>query len=85
MKCSSRRNCNGPLSIARHYARLRLLRERSVLGLPLSRPTPHLASQNHRHFNVLLLRALPRVLRVPERSRQAISGPSGVMVLVRPT
>ena len=29
-----------PLSIARHHAHLRRLRERSALGLPLSHPTP---------------------------------------------
>ena len=81
MKCSSRRNCDGPLSIARHHAHLRRLRERSTLGLPLSHPT----SQIPRHFNVLPLRALPGEPRAPERSHQAISGPSGVIVLVRPT
>ena len=81
MKCSSRRNCDGPLSIARHHAHLRRLRERSTLGLPLSHPT----SQIPRHFNVLPLRALPGDPRAPERSHQAISGPSGVIVLVRPT
>ena len=85
MKCSSRRNCDGPLSIARHHAHLRRLRERSVLGLPLSHPTPHPTSQNPRHFNALPLRALPGEPRAPERSHQAISGPSGVIVLVRPT
>ena len=85
MKCSSRRNCDGPLSIARHHAHLRRLRERSALGLPLSHPTPHLTSQIPRHFNVLPLRALPGDPRAPERSHQAISGPSGVIVLVRPT
>ena len=37
MKCSSRRNCNRPLSIACHQAHLRPLRERSVRGLGLSR------------------------------------------------
>ena len=81
MKCSSRRNCDGPLSIARHHAHLRRLRERSALGLPLSHPT----SQIPRRFNVLPLRALPGDPRAPERSHQAISGPSGVIVLVRPT
>ena len=85
MKCSSRRNCDGPLSIARHHAHLRRLRERSTLGLPLSHPTPHPTSQIPRHFNVLPLRALPGEPRAPERSHQAISGPSGVIVLVRPT
>ena len=85
MKCSSRRNCDGPLSIARHHAHLRRLRERSALGLPLSHPTPHPTSQIPRRFNVLPLRALPGDPRAPERSHQAISGPSGVIVLVRPT
>ena len=85
MKCSSRRNCDGPLSIARHHAYLRRLRERSALGLPLSHPTPHPTSQIPRRFNVLPLRALPGDPRAPERSHQAISGPSGVIVLVRPT
>ena len=85
MKCSSRRNCDGPLSIARHHAHLRRLRERSTLGLPLSHTTPHPTSQIPRHFNVLPLRALPGDSRAPERSHQAISGPSGVIVLVRPT
>ena len=85
MKCSSRRNCDGPISIARHHAHLRRLRERSALGLPLSHPTPHPTSQIPRRFNVLPLRALPGDPRAPERSHQAISGPSGVIVLVRPT
>ena len=85
MKCSSRRNCDGPLSIARHHAHLRRLRERSALGLPLGHPTPHPTSQIPRRFNVLPLRALPGEPRAPERSHQAISGPSGVIVLVRPT
>ena len=85
MKCSSRRNCNGPLSIARHQAPLRLLCERSVPGLSLSRPTLHLTSQNPRYFNIPLRRALPGDPRALEHSRQAMSGPSGVMVLVRPT
>ena len=85
MKCSSRGNCDGPLSIACHHAHLRRLRERSVLGLPPSRPDPHPTSQNPRHFNVLPLRALPGDPRALEHSRQAMSGPSGVMVLVRPT
>ena len=85
MKCSSRRNCNGPLSIARHQAPLRLLCERSVPGLSLSRPTLHLTSQNPRYFNIPLRRALPGDPRAPERSHQAMSGPSGVIVLVRPT
>ena len=85
MKCSSRRNCDGPLSIARHHAHLRRLRERSALGLPLSHPTPHPTSQIPRRFNVLPQRALPGDPRAPERSHQAISGPSGVIVLVRPT
>ena len=85
MKCSSRRNCDGPLSIARHHAHLRRLRERSALGLPLGHPTPHPTSQIPRRFNVLPLRALPGDPRAPERSHQAISGPSGVIVLVRPT
>ena len=85
MKCSSRRNCDGPLSIARHHAHLRRLRERSALGLPLGHPTPHPTSQIPRRFNVLPQRALPGDPRAPERSHQAISGPSGVIVLVRPT
>ena len=85
MKCSSRRNCDGPLSIARHHAHLRRLRERSALGLPLGHPTPHPTSQIPRRFNVLPLRALPGDPRAPERSHQAISGLSGVIVLVRPT
>ena len=85
MKCSSQRNCDGPLSIARHHAHLRRLRERSVLGLPPSHPAPHPTSQNPGHFTVLPLRALPGDPRAPERSHQAISGPSGVIVLVRPT
>ena len=85
MKCSSRRNCNSPLSIARRQAPLRLLCERSVLGLSLSRPTLHLTSQNPRYFNIPLRRALPGDPRALEHSRQAMSGPSGVMVLVRPT
>ena len=85
MKCSSRRNCNGPLSIARRQAPLRLLCERSVLRLSLSHPTPHPASQIPRRFNVLPLRALPGDPRALEHSRQAMSGPSGVIVLVRPT
>ena len=74
-----------PLSIARYHAHLRRLRERSVLGLPPSHPAPHPTSQNPRYFNVLPLRALPGDPRAPERSHQAISGPSGVIVLVRPT
>ena len=73
------------LGIARHHAHLRRLRERSVLGLPPSHPAPHPTSQNPRYFNVLPLRALPGDPRAPERSHQAISGPSGVIVLVRPT
>ena len=85
MKCSSRRNCNGPLSIACHQAHLRPLRERSVRGLGLSRICLQLSPPNPCRSNVLSLRALPEVLRAPERSRQAMSGPSGVMVLVRPT
>ena len=85
MKCSSRRNCDSLLIIAHHHAHLGPLRERSVLGLPPSHPNPHPTSQNPRHFNALPLRALPGDPRAPERSRQAISGPSGVMVLVRPT
>ena len=85
MKCSSRRNCDGPLSIARHHAHLRRLRERSTLGLPLSHTTPHSTSRIPCHFNVLPLRALPGDPRAPERSHQAISGPAGVIVLVRPT
>lgn len=85
MNCSSRRNCDGPLSIARHHAHLRRLRERSALGLPLGHPTPHPTSQIPRRFNVLPQRALPGDPRAPERSHQAISGPSGVIVLVRPT
>ena len=62
MKGSSQRNCDGPLSIARHHAHLRRLRERSALGLPLSHPTPHPTSQIPRRFNVLPLRALPGIL-----------------------
>ena len=85
MKCSSRRNCNGPLSIACHQAHLRPLRERSVRGLGLSRICLQLSPPNPCRSNVLSLRALPEVLRAPERSRQAMSGPSDVMVLVRPT
>ena len=85
MKCSSRRNCNSPLSIARQQAHLRALRERSSRSLRLSPARLLLCSPHSRHSNVLLPRALPRVLRALERSRQAISGPSGVMVLVRPT
>ena len=85
MKCSSRRNCNSPLSIARQQAHLRALRERSSRLLRLSPARLLLCSPHSRHSNVLLSRALPRVLRALERSRQAISGPSGVMVLVRPT
>ena len=85
MKCSSRRNCNGPLSIACHQAHLRPLRERSVRGLGLSRICLQLSPPNPHRSNVLSLRALPEVLRAPERSHQAMSGPSGVMVLVRPT
>ena len=85
MKCSSRRNCDSPLSIARHHAHLRRLRERSTLGLPLSHTTPHSTSRIPCHFNVLPLRALPGDPRAPERSHQAISGPAGVIVLVRPT
>ena len=85
MKCSSRRNCNGPLSIACHQAHLRPLRERSVRGLGLSRICLQLSPPNPCRSNVLSLRALPEVLRAPERSHQAMSGPSGVMVLVRPT
>ena len=85
MKCSSRRNYNSPLSIARQQAHLRALRERSSRSLRLSPARLLLCSPHSRHSNVLLPRALPRVLRALERSRQAISGPSGVMVLVRPT
>ena len=85
MKCSSRRNCNSPLSIACHQAHLRPLRERSVRGLGLSRICLQLSPPNPCRSNVLSLRALPEVLRAPERSRQAMSGPSDVMVLVRPT
>ena len=85
MKCSSRRNCNCPLSIARQQAHLTTLRERSCRSLRLSPTRPLLSSPHSHHSNVLLPRALPRVLRAPERSRQAISGPSGVMVLVKPT
>ena len=85
MKCSSRRNCNSPLSVARQQAHLRTLRERSSRSLRLSPARLLLCSPHSRHSNVLLPRALPRVLRALERSRQAISGPSGVMVLVRPT
>ena len=85
MKCSSRRNCNGPLSIACHQTHLRPLRERSVRGLGLSRICLQLSPPNPCRSNVLSLRALPEVLRAPERSHQAMSGPSGVMVLVRPT
>ena len=85
MKCSSRRNCNSPLSVARQQAHLRTLRERSSRSLRLSPTRPLLSSPHSHHSNVLLTRALPRVLRAPERSRQAISGPSGVMVLVKPT
>ena len=85
MKCSSRRNCNSPLSIACHQTHLRPLRERSVRGLGLSRICLQLSPPNPCRSNVLSLRALPEVLRAPERSRQAMSGPSGVMVLVRPT
>ena len=60
----------------------RALRTRTSTQPP--RP-PHPTSQNPRYFNVLPLRALPGDPRAPQRSHQAISGPSGVIVLVRPT
>ena len=85
MKCSSRRNCNCPFSMARISWPLRRLRERSVRRTKANAHKTASLAPYGCNLNDSCPRALRRPLVAPERSRQATSGPSGVMVLVSPT
>ena len=85
MKCSSRRNCSCPFSMARISWPLRRLRERSVRRTKANAHKTASLAPYGCNLNDSCPRALRRPLVAPERSRQATSGPSGVMVLVSPT